>query len=265
MPVPNTINDLSTTADSNSPGGGENPFPELDNHIRKGYSFIALLRDLVAGKLDTSATTAFTRTLLDDADLAAARATLGIESRYSPGEFVFSASTTAPTGTLATNGGTIGNASSGGTARANADTSALFAVLWSSTTNAELVIQTSAGTPTTRGASAAADFAANKRLPLPNIQDGDALVAAVSSAVAARSAGAVLSHSHGITDPGHFHDLRLDPGGGVAYGGVGSNPVAQRGGGSYNSQEASTGISVNNAGGAKNLAAGLYARVYIAL
>jgi hypothetical protein len=223
------------------------------------------IQELDSEKVAVSATTAFTRTLLDDVDAATARETLEIPSRYSPGEFVFSASTTAPAGTLATNGGTIGNASSGGTARANADASALFTVLWNSTTNTELVIQTSAGAPTTRGASAAADFAANKRLPLPDIQDGESLVAAVSSAVAARTAGAVLSHSHTVTDPGHFHDLRLDPGGGVAYGGVGPNPVAQRGGGSYNSQNATTGISVDSSGGTKNKAAGLYTRVYIAL
>lgn len=77
MPVPNTINDLSTTAASNSPGGGENPFPELDDHLRKGYSFMAILRDLVATKLSASSVSAFMQTLFDDNDAAAARNTLG--------------------------------------------------------------------------------------------------------------------------------------------------------------------------------------------
>lgn len=63
---------------------------------------------------------------------------------------------------------TIGNATSGGTARANADTANLFAVLWAGISNANLPIQDSSGAPSTRGASAAADFAANKRLPIPN-------------------------------------------------------------------------------------------------
>jgi hypothetical protein len=269
MPVPGSINDLSTTEASNSPPGGEAVFPLLDNYLRFFSACIATLRESVATKLNTSAVSAYMLTVLDDPDLATAQATLGIQSRYSPGEFVLSASTTAPTGTLATKGGTIGNASSGGTARANADTSALFTVLWNSTTNAELVIQTSAGAPTTRGASAAADFAANRRMPLPDLQDGESLVAAVSSAVAARTAGAVLTHAHtaSVTDPGHFHDARLNPGAGVSYAGPGANPVAQQNASPYNTLLATTGISVaiNDSLGAKNKAAGLYTRVYIAL
>lgn len=74
--------------------------------------------------------------------------------------------TTAPSGWVKRNGGTIGNASSGGTARANADTEDLFTLLWGQFDNTKLPIQTSAGAASTRGASAAADFAANKRLPL---------------------------------------------------------------------------------------------------
>lgn len=41
MPVPSAITDLSTTAASNSPAGSENVFPDLDNHLRAAYSFIA--------------------------------------------------------------------------------------------------------------------------------------------------------------------------------------------------------------------------------
>lgn len=65
-------------------------------------------------------------------------------------------------------GGTIGSASSGATNRANADTSALYTLLWNAYPNAILPIQTSGGVASTRGASAAADFAANKRLPVPD-------------------------------------------------------------------------------------------------
>ncbi|MDY0072483.1 MAG: hypothetical protein RBR77_07515 [Thauera sp.] len=76
------------------------------------------------------------------------------------------ARSTAPSGWIKANGGTIGNAASGATTRANADTSALFSLLWSEFDNTALPIQDSSGAASTRGASAAADFAANKRLPI---------------------------------------------------------------------------------------------------
>lgn len=71
---------------------------------------------------------------------------------------------------LRCDGRTIGSASSGGTARANADMEALYTELWSVFDNTVLPIQDSSGSPTTRGASAAADFAANKRMPLPDMR-----------------------------------------------------------------------------------------------
>ena len=132
---------------------------------------------------------------------------------YSPGDFVFSISSTAPTGTVATNGATIGSANSNATGRANSDTIALFTVLWNSTTNTDLPIQTSTGAASTRGLNAVADFAANKRLPLPNIQDGEALIAAVTSAVGSKSIGAILQHNHDITINGvgdHTHNVAFD-------------------------------------------------------
>lgn len=75
-------------------------------------------------------------------------------------------SKTAPAGWLIEDGKTIGSASSGATGRANADTQDLFTHLWTQFTNTELVIQTSTGAASTRGATAASDFAANKRMPL---------------------------------------------------------------------------------------------------
>jgi len=62
----------------------------------------------------------------------------------------------------------IGNAASGATALANADASALFAVLWNAIGNGDAVIQDSAGVASTRGASAASDFASNKRITIPS-------------------------------------------------------------------------------------------------
>jgi microcystin-dependent protein len=64
------------------------------------------------------------------------------------------------TGFVRCNGRTIGSATSGATERANADTSALFSFLWGSDPN----LAVSGG----RGASSAADYAANKTLTLPD-------------------------------------------------------------------------------------------------
>lgn len=72
--------------------------------------------------------------------------------------------TSAPSGWIVGNGGTIGSAASGATNRANADTQSLFNLFWAQFNDATLPIQTSGGAASTRGASAAADWAANKRL-----------------------------------------------------------------------------------------------------
>jgi len=186
--------------------------------------------------------------------------------QFAVGQYVLSASSTAPAGTIAPNGGTIGNAVSNATTRANADTVDLFAVLWGSSTNSELQLKDSSGSNVSRGASAAIDFAANRQLTIPNIADGDALLAAVSSTLHTVSNGALLSHNHSVTDPGHVHDLSLAAGF-VNYNGSGPNPVAQLSGGPYNSQSAVTGITIDNTGtgGTKNKASGLFVKVYIAL
>lgn len=73
---------------------------------------------------------------------------------------------TAPAGWVFASGRTIGDASSGATERANADTLDLFTLFWTNYTDAILPIFTSAGAGSTRGASAAADFAAHKRISL---------------------------------------------------------------------------------------------------
>lgn len=78
-------------------------------------------------------------------------------------------SNTLPAGQrwLFCNGLTIGGASSGAN-HANATYNALFLFLWNNIAAAELPIFSPAGAPTIRGASAAVDWAANKRLSLPD-------------------------------------------------------------------------------------------------
>lgn len=72
-------------------------------------------------------------------------------------------------GALLCNGGTIGSALSGASSLASADAAELFALLWAWAA-ADSPILDSAGAGATRGANAAADFAANKRLTLPDLR-----------------------------------------------------------------------------------------------
>ena len=119
--------------------------------------------------------------------------------------------TTAPAGWTIEDGGTIGNASSGATNRANSDTEALFTLLWGQFSNTILPIQTSAGAASTRGASAAADYAANKRMPLFDsrsrfLRGSDSgLGYDVAITVGLAQTDLIKAHAHPITDPGHDH------------------------------------------------------------
>lgn len=148
---------------------------------------------------------------------------------YKTGDIKKTVKKAAESGWLLLDGKTIGSASSGGTSRANADTADLYALLWADWDNTVLPIQDSAGSPTTRGASAAADFAANKRLPLPDHRervaagwDNLADVTRLSSPVAGDTMGSaggaethtltsdeMPSHTHtaSVTDPGHDHTV----------------------------------------------------------
>lgn len=78
-------------------------------------------------------------------------------------------SVTPPAGALILNGGTIGDASSGASSLAHADAEQLFAMLWAWNAT-DSPILTDAGAGSTRGANAAADFAAHKRLTLPDVR-----------------------------------------------------------------------------------------------
>lgn len=87
------------------------------------------------------------------------------------GDTIFTTRGTAPTGWVlvegGTDGGSIGNALSGGTTRANSDCEDLFALIWNGISNTSCPVFTSAGTETTRGANATEDWEANRRIRLP--------------------------------------------------------------------------------------------------
>jgi hypothetical protein len=184
-----------------------------------------------------------------------------------PGEIALYAGAAAPTGWVLAHGGSIGDASSGATVRAAADCLNLFTVIWNTSNQASGTgqVQDSAGTNTARGASAAADFAAHKRILLPDHSErtprgrgtgvvGQAAGSAFATILQANlpavnftHSGTTLAdptHGHGVTDPTHLH------GGGQAttkayaiFGGVGT----VWGDAAINTSGAATGISVNAA------------------
>ena len=78
------------------------------------------------------------------------------------GDIKFRATGETLVGWVRLNGQTVGSAVSGATGRANADTQPLFLYLWTNCTNAHCPV---AGG---RGATAAADFAANKTIQVPD-------------------------------------------------------------------------------------------------
>lgn len=112
------------------------------------------------------------------------------------GDFKFVMRTTAPTGWVAGDGGTIGNVGSGAT-RAGSDTYDLFTAWWTEYSDAQLPILTSAGASSTRGASAFADWTALKRLTVFDVRGRFVRAADGSSNInGTKEADAMQGHIH---------------------------------------------------------------------
>jgi hypothetical protein len=112
---------------------------------------------------------------------------------------------TSESGWVLMNEGTIGNAASGGSSRANADCAALFALLWDNTADAQCAVSSG------RGASAAADFSANKTIALPKTMGRSLAAAGNGSGLTSRVLAATLGEeTHLLTSaesglPAHTH------------------------------------------------------------
>jgi hypothetical protein len=122
-----------------------------------------------------------------------------------------------PYGWVLMNDGTIGNAASGATTRANIDTFPLYDLIWNAVTNANAPV--SGG----RGASSIADFSANKTLTL-TLQVGR-VIAGVSGASVLGSTGGSDNHTNALNEMvSHAHGP-LTGTGFCMQGGSGTNNV----------------------------------------
>jgi microcystin-dependent protein len=115
-------------------------------------------------------------------------------SSFTTGDVKTTLKTTADAGWVMMNDGTIGDASSGATTRANADTQALFALLWTNVSNTNCPVSSG------RGASAAADFASHKTIALPKMHGRALASAGVGSGLTSRALAATVGEeTHTLT------------------------------------------------------------------
>ena len=126
---------------------------------------------------------------------------------WSTGDVKITFKTTADTGWVMMNDGSIGSATSGATTRANADTETLYTLLWTNISN------TWAPVSTGRGASAAADFAANKTLTLPRTLGRALAVSGAGASLTSRALGEYLgAETHSLSEAElavHAHTERV--------------------------------------------------------
>lgn len=217
MPVPTSINDLVTTPAGNSPSGGEQVFPNLDDYLRAHAAFIAQVRDLVA---------------VAAPELGMTRWWGGIRSAI-------------PVRNLPQDGQILNRAD--------------YPDLWSiiSTGGMPMISDTEwLDAPTKRASFSSGNGATTFRMPDLNGKWENSIGAVVLRGDGAKSAGssglirsdqnashshaatvaADGSHTHGVNDPGHSHQIRTN-----YRDGPGDGRIADSGG-----QPSATGATTHN-------------------
>jgi len=193
-------------------------------------------------------------------------------SRIAPGTPVPSFSSTVPTGFVAANTLTIGNASSNATARHNADTLLAYRAIWLQFSNSACQIFTSIGAPSTRGANPDADFNANKALATPDMRGRGIMgvdsngssrlnfvpitlgnttspTSIIGENLHALNASENGPHTHvnSLIDPGHPHPFSAVLAGGATLAGNQAPSVANNSNSGSNTSASLTGITISNA------------------
>jgi len=137
--------------------------------------------------------TAFARALLAAVDLDDFMSIIGA-GKFSTGDIKPTLKTAADAGWVLCDDGTIGSASSGASSRANADCENLFTLLWNN------ISDTWAPVVGGRGASAAADWAANKKITLTKMLGRALGAAGAGSGLTSRALGENLGEeTHQLT------------------------------------------------------------------
>jgi hypothetical protein len=174
-----------------------------------------------------------------------------VDALWTTGDVKITLKTVADTGWVMFNDGTIGSASSGATNRANADTEDLFTLLWNNTTDANCAVSSG------RGASATADFAANKTIALPKVLGRSLAAAGTGTGLSTRDLAEILgsetainvTHTHSVTDAGHTHqEVATAAGGGAQTGITVFANQSATGNVDISTVSATTGISINSSG-----------------
>jgi len=141
---------------------------------------------------------------------------------WSTGDAKLTFKTVADAGWVMMDDGSIGDATSGATTRANADTQKLFTLFYGNCADADVPLQTSTGAATTRAAqgTAAAAWGAHCRMVLPKVLGRALAGAGAGAGLTNRPLGRSLgnethtmsmaemaTHNHGVNDTGHTHPL----------------------------------------------------------
>jgi microcystin-dependent protein len=186
-----------------------------------------------AGSFEELPTSAYIIAALAAIDASSFLAALGIGG-FETGDVKFTINNQTSAGWIiyssGAGSGTIGDASSAATIRANADCSALFQLIWNSIADADCPV------PGGRGGSASIDWNNHKQIYLPWIPGRAIIGAAGGAPLTSRTHGRVYgeenhllttaempSHTHpnSLSDPGHYHTYNQPTGFGNSGGGVG--------------------------------------------
>jgi hypothetical protein len=162
---------------------------------------------------------------------------------YTTGDLKLTWKTAADSGWIMLDDGSIGDASSGASNRANADTSSLYTLIWTNFSDTDAPVATG------RGATAAADFGAHKKITLPKAMGYSIGVAGAGSGLTSRTLGHVVGEeTHALTSgemASHSHGGVITAVGSL---GAGNNLADASGSGSISSTPSSTSGSTSGAG-----------------